>query len=282
MELDNRLKPANKKYRILVVGGGPGGMISAITAKKQGHEVELWEKSDRLGGNLSAAGAPPFKSNTKSYLEYLEKQIQKNGVTVRLHKEASAENVAGFNPDAVILASGAKPIIPPIPGLDGENVVEATALLSKNLAAGNRVVILGGGLVGCETAIMLDKQGKDVTIVEILDSLLKTAQNSPNNAAWLRDTIAASKIKPLINTKLVEVKNDRLIVESGGNKKEIPYDTLVVAAGFKSNQNLAGQLGDVVEKVFTIGDYKRPGKVFDAVHEGYNTIRLLDDLMETI
>jgi 2-enoate reductase len=282
MELDNRLTPANKKYRILVVGGGPGGMISAITAKKQGHEVELWEKSGRLGGNLRAAGAPPFKSNTKNYLEYLEKQIQKNGVTVRLHKEASAENVTGLNPDVVILASGAKPLIPPIPGIEESSVIEATELLTHGTAVGQKVIVLGGGLVGCETAIMLEQQGKDVTIVEMLEGILVTAKNSPNNDAWLKDTIGGSGIVVKTGTKLTKVEIETVTVESKNGTEQLPYDTLVLAVGFTADQSLEDAVAAKIDKVFVIGDQNKPGKIIDAVHQGYNTIRLLDDLMETI
>ena len=282
MEEDNLLQPAKIKRRVLVIGGGPGGMKSAITAKQQGHEVELWERSSCLGGNLRSAGAPDFKFNTRRFMDYLVKQVYKHNVTVRLMTEANLDKIQKYHPDVVILAAGANPVVPSVPGIEGEKVVEATALLSNKLAIGDKVVVLGGGLVGCETALMLDKQGKDVTIVEMLDTLLMTAKHSPNNDYWLKDSIAESKIKPLTKTKLIEVKKDSLVVESDGNKREIPYETLVVAVGFTSNQRLAEQIENVVEKVFIIGDQKEPGKILEAIHQGYNTIRLLDDLMETI
>jgi 2-enoate reductase len=282
MELDNRLRPVAKKYHILVVGGGPGGMTSAITAKKQGHEVELWEKSDRLGGNLRAAGAPPFKVNTKRYLEYLERQVHKNGVMVRLRKEATVENVAQFNPDAVLLAAGAIPILPPIPGSKESTVIEATELLIKGTVTGQKVIILGGGLVGCETAIMLKQQGKDVTVVELLDSLLLTAKISPNNSAWLQDTIGGSGITIKTGTKLTKINPKTVTVESKNGTEELPYDTLVLAVGFTADQCLADALLAKFDNVFVIGDQNKPGKVIDAVHQGYNSIRLLDELMETI
>lgn len=282
MENDYALTPPKTKRRILIVGGGPGGMFSAITAAKQGHDVELWEKNESLGGNLTAAGAPSFKFNTDRYQHYLEKQVDKHGVRVRYLQEATTENVVKYQPEVVIIAGGAKPVIPPIPGINKDMVVESIQLLSKNMPVGNKVVVLGAGLVGCETAIMLAQHGKEVIIVEMLDDILVTAKHAPNNDAWLRDYIAASNIRVMTSTRLVEVKDGAAVIEHDGKKDEIACNNVVVAVGFTSDQSLADTLADKVAKVFVIGDNANPGKILEAVHDGYHTIRLLDELMETI
>ncbi len=277
-EKDYELKPAAEAQKILVIGGGPGGMTAAITAAKRGFEAELWEKSAELGGTLKAAGAPLFKYDTKRYMDYLIKQVHKHGVTVRLRKEATEEEILRAKPDVVILAAGSKAILPRIPGCEKGNVVEATTLLAQGIETGEKVVVLGGGLVGCETALMLEAQGKDVTIVEMLDQLLLTAVHAPNNDQALKDMIAASRIKVMTSSKLTAVKEGKVCVNCDDGGKEIDCDTLVLSVGFRSDHSLAEALEGKVNKVFTIGDNVQPGKIIHAVHQGFHTIRLLEDL----
>lgn len=277
-EKDYALTPATKKENILIVGGGPGGMYAAITAAKRGFDVELWEKEYELGGALRAAGAPKFKADTRRYMEYLKKQVLKHNITVRYNKEATVEEILKHNPDVVIVAAGTKPIIPNIPGIEGENVVEATNLLANNIETGEKVVVLGGGLVGCETALMLEQEGKDVTIVEMLDDLLLTAVHAPNCDQILKDMVAASNIKVMTSTTLLSIDKDKVLVKVNDEEKEIPCDTLVVSVGYKSDKSLAEALETKIKKVFEIGDYEQPGKIINAVHKGFHTIRLLEDL----
>lgn len=278
-EKDYALTPAAIKQKILIIGGGPGGMTAAITAAKRGFEVELWEKESDLGGSLKAAGAPNFKADIRRYIKYLKNQVLKHNITVKYNKEATLEKILDFNPDVVILSAGSKPIIPNIPGVEKENMVEATKLLSDSIETCDKVIVLGGGLVGCETAIMLEQQGKDITIVEKLDELLLTAVHASNCDQKLKDMIADSNIKVMTNTELVSINGNRAIVKINQEEKEIPCDTLVVSVGYKSDKSLAEALEAKNKTVFEIGDYENPGKIINAVHQGFHTIRVLEDLI---
>lgn len=272
------LPEAKTKRKILVIGGGPGGMNTAKLAAEQGHTVELWEKTGELGGHVNAAGGPEFKFDMKRYNENLQKQVYKAGVHVRLLKEATREAVDALAPDAVILAAGAKPIVPPIPGVDGENVVDACEVLTKKRCTGQNVVVLGGGEVGCEAALYLERQGKNVTVVEMQDKIL--AAPMANNArigftAYLNE----AKIKMLTGTKLVDIQSEKATLENSEGKFDIDCDTVVLAVGFQSDHSLADSLKGGAYKVFPIGDYNKPRKVWFAVHEGFHVLRQLDDLM---
>ncbi|MGI6145622.1 MAG: FAD-dependent oxidoreductase [Clostridia bacterium] len=277
MEREYELTPGPEKLSVLVVGGGPGGMNAALTAAERGFEVELWEKENELGGALLAAGAPEFKESVAKYVDYLKVQIYKSGVLVRVNKEATAEEIIKKNPDAVIIAGGAHSIIPNIPGIENNNVYEATELLKWGDCPGQKIVVLGGGLVGCETALHLERMGKDVTIVELLDNLLETAHHARNNDIALKKLLADSQIKVMTSTRLTALKDGEAEVsKENGQTETIPCDALVIAVGYKAEQNLEKDLKGKIKKVFTIGDNREPGKVIDAVHQGYHIARLLE------
>ena len=278
MEKDYELTPAREKKDVLVIGSGPGGATAAITAAQRGFKVELWEKDAELGGTIIAAGAPDFKVPVKRYVEYLRRQISKNDIKVKLNKEATVEDIIKRKPDTVILAAGSNPIIPEIEGLDKLHVVESTAMLKAGTCTGDKVVVLGGGLVGCEAALHLDGQGKEVTIVEELDDILLTVKHALNNDQALRKLIAESNIKILTATRMVKGQEGEVTVEKGGEKQTIPCDTLVIAVGYVSNRNMEEQLRGKIKQVITIGDNVKPGKIIDAVHQGYHTARLLEQL----
>ncbi|MGI6778906.1 MAG: FAD-dependent oxidoreductase [Acetivibrionales bacterium] len=199
MEKDYSLTYAPERLYVLVIGAGPGGITAAITAAKRGFEVELWEKESELGGTLIAAGAPEFKEPVAKYVEYLKTQLYKSSVRVRLNKVATAEEILRKNPDAVIIACGAQHIIPEISGMEKNRVLEANQILKTGNCPGDKVVVLGGGIVGCECALHLERMGKDVTIVEILDEVLITADHATNNDLAIKKLLSDSKIKGFYN-----------------------------------------------------------------------------------
>ncbi|MGI6175716.1 MAG: FAD-dependent oxidoreductase [Christensenellales bacterium] len=278
MEKDYALTPATEKKDVLIIGGGPAGAMAAITAAQRGFSVELWEKEADLGGALVAAAAPDFKLSVKRYVDYLRTQVNKLNIKVLLDKEASTEDILARKPDTVILAAGSHPIIPKIDGIDKLCVLEATAMLKEGTCAGEKVVVLGGGLVGCEAALQLYNCGKDVTIVELLDDILLTVKHSLNNDQALRKMIADSNIKVLTKTCLVQGTDDGVIIEKDGKQETIPCDTLVAAVGYVSNRDMEEQLQGKIDQVITIGDNLKPAKVIDAVSQGYHTARLLEQL----
>ncbi|MEE9418110.1 MAG: FAD-dependent oxidoreductase, partial [Desulfatiglandaceae bacterium] len=173
MEREFTVLPAHKPRSVLIVGGGPAGMQAAMVAAQRGHEVSLWENNDRLGGNLIPATVPEFKRDLGDLTKYLSTQVKKLHVDVRLGREASSELVQETKPDAVIVATGATPIMPQIPGMKKGRVLTAVDLLLGKKESGDKVLVLGGGLIGCETAAYLARAGKKVTIVEILERVFR-------------------------------------------------------------------------------------------------------------
>lgn len=278
MEKDYALTPATEEGDVLIIGGGPGGLMAAITAAQRGFNVELWEKDSELGGALIAAGAPDFKVPVKRYVEYLRRQISKNKIDVHLNKKATVEDIIDRKPDTVILAAGSNPLVPKFEGFDKLNIVEATEMLKAGTCTGNKLVVLGGGLVGCEAAVHLDSKGKEVTVVELLEDILLTAKHSLNNDQALRKLIAESKVKLLTGTRLIQGEEGAVTIEKDGKKETVPCDTLVLALGYVSNKNMEEQLEGKIDRVITIGDNVKPGKIIDAVHQGYHTARLLEQL----
>jgi thioredoxin reductase len=247
-------------------------------AAKRGFDVELWEKNFELGGALIPASTPVFKESVARYLEYLKVQIYKSNVKVRLNKEATHEEILRMKPDAVIIAGGAHPIIPKIQGMEKNFVIDANQMLTEGDCPGDNVVVLGGGLVGCEAALHLDSFGKNVTIVEKLDELLLTVKHATNNDLSIKNMLSESDINIMTGAVLSSINEDSVTITKDGKDTTIPCDTVVLAVGYESDHRLEKALEGKIDKVFTIGDNVEPTKVIDAVHQGYHTARLLEVL----
>ena len=275
-ENEFELTPAKESKRVLVSGAGPGGMKAAAAAAQRGFDVALWEKNDYMGGIMAAAGAPRFKKDVKDQVEYLIRQVYKNKIDVCLGKTATLEDVKEYNPDFVIVATGANPVVIPVPGYEKPNVSTAVPVLLKQRAVGQRVVVVGGGEVGCELSTELYMQGKDVTMVEILPEILLTADHFVANDQNIRYLVEHSGVNIMTGTKLTEVLDDGVMVEIGGEKKKIGCDSVVFAAGFRPDHSLYRAIKDAGFEVVQIGDNIKPGKVIDAIHQGYHTIRVLE------
>lgn len=160
-----------REKKVLVIGGGPGGLETAITAASRGHKVTIWEKAQQLGGTVLLAELPPRKDELKKIRDYFRHTVSQLKIEVELGKEANQELIKDFKPDAVVLAIGGKSIIPPIKGIDQSNVFLANDVLKNNISLGERVVIIGGGQVGVELAELLGEKGVSVTVVEALRSV---------------------------------------------------------------------------------------------------------------
>ena len=201
-------------------------MQTAITAADRGHKVTIWEKSDELGGLGIAAAAPDFKKSVKKYIQYLRNQVMKRNVNVVYNKEATVEDIVRFAPDKVVLATGAVPLLPPIEGLkDNPKVAMAVDCLVDKCETGDKVVVIGGGLVGSETAIYLAEKGKDVTLVEMLHKLVPKEVINANNEQRLNVKIQEAGVKVMLNTKVCCIDEEQVTVEKDGTKENIPYDT---------------------------------------------------------
>ncbi|BCJ94253.1 2-enoate reductase [Anaerocolumna cellulosilytica] len=267
--------PENDKTNksVLVIGGGPGGMSAAIAAAKRGCTVELWEKASRLGGNLWAAGLPTFKQDVLRLITYMERQVVKLGVKVKLTKEATAEEIIAGNYDKVILAAGSLPFVPPIAGVENAGVSGEYLLGIKK--PGKKVVVIGGGLVGCETAAYMQETAEEVTIVEMLDDILAIADHCLNNDQALRTMIKERKIGVVGNAKVSKITPESVVYTKDGKEHTISCDTVILAAGYRANNTLETELEDKVKDLTVIGDAEAPRKILNAVHEGYHAIRVM-------
>jgi len=265
------LKPADKKKTVLVVGGGPGGMEAARVAALRGHKVSLWEKTDAPGGNLIPAAIPDFKQDYRDLIAYLSTQIRKLGVNIELGKEATPKLIEEANPDVVFIATGSTPFIPEIAGVERDSVVTAIDLLLGKKEAGNAVVVLGGGTVGCETALYLAQKGRKVTIV-VRSTVLR--QMHIVNRMHLLKLLAEADVRILTETNVIEIMDIGVsIADKNGKRSTLEVDTVVLALGARPRQGLDETIKDKVPEVYAIGDCVAPRKVMNAIWEAFRTAR---------
>ncbi len=270
------LTPARMPMRVAVVGGGPAGMEAARVAALKGHEVTLYEKRE-LGGALIEAAIPEFKApDLGSLLAYLRTQMTKTGVTV-VAKEATLADLTGGSFDAVIVAAGATPLeLEDIPGITDVRVVPAAEVLHGRVKLGERVAVIGGGIVGTEVGLVIAEAGRHVTFIEMLDEFMCNITFDERQVYEQR----FADLDVSINTgqRLVEVTSTG-VKTSGlmGAITEFPADTVVLAAGFRPNRGLIEGLKAHPEiKVTAVGDCVRPRKIYDAIHDGHLAAKLLD------
>ena len=263
------------KRKVLIIGGGPAGMEAAITAKRRGFEVDLWEKADKLGGTLWPAGGPDFKADVLKLITYLETQCHKLGVNISLNKAATKDNIKGLDYDRIILATGANPAMPPIEGI--EKTVLATDYLTHQVTTGDNVVIIGAGLAGGEAACDLAGQGKNTVLIEMLPDILALANHCLNNDQHLRNMIKDRGVNVVTGAKVTKISDDSITYEKDGEVHTVSCDTVLNAAGFKPNNQLEDLLEEEYDdKVVVIGDAVAPRKILTAIHEGYHAIRVME------
>lgn len=265
------LNKAEEKKKVLILGAGPGGCQAAIAAAEAGHDVEVWEKQDHVGGNFHNACLPPFKRDGNKILSYYAIMMKKLEIRIKYCVEATKELVDGYAPELIIYAAGALPVRPKsIPGIHMGHVVTATDVLQNKVPVGKEVTIIGAGLVGCETAVVLAEKGKKVTLVEMADHVLPEPVFI-QNAMMLNRLLNHTNITAKTSTKLMEIKENHVLVQCSEQEEDIACDTVVLAMGFVPNTDLYEALKEDYT-IVNIGDSVKVRKVLDAVSEAYDAV----------
>ena len=247
------LKSAKKVKNVAVIGGGIGGMESALVLAKRGHKVTLYEKSGELGGVFIAAAAPSFKEKDRDLIAWYKRELTKYPIEVKLNTEVTDINTLGA--DEVIIATGSRANRIPVPGI--EKGIQAVDFLLGKQEVGENVTIIGGGLTGCEIAYELYLQGKKPTIVEMMDDLIVTKGVCLANTSFLRDFFEANKVPVHLETGLKEIKDGCVVVAGkDGNAFEIPTDSVILSVGYKS-----APLAEKSKKVHIVGDAAKVGNL---------------------
>jgi len=269
------LMPTPRPKKVLVAGGGPGGLEAAMVAAQRGHDVTLYEKSDRLGGQFWVAALPPGKQELLRGIKWLTIQAKKAGVKVEMGKEVTPALVQKVKPDVVIVATGGSPVIPKdMPGVDNPKVVTAIDVLTEKVRCGPKVLVLGGNSVGCEVADWLGFHRKDVTLIEMMEEVGLDVDTF--HKPFLMERLTRWGVKIITHAKVKRITDDGVVVERNGKEETIGgANNIVLALGTKPVNDLDMQLKGKVHEVYVIGDAKQARKAYDAVQEGAKIGRAL-------
>jgi NADPH-dependent 2,4-dienoyl-CoA reductase/sulfur reductase-like enzyme len=257
--------------RLVVVGGGPGGMESALAAQSAGFRVTLLERRDHLGGQFTLAPLTTGKEAMSRPLEALVDAVESSGVEIRRGIQATVESVLELEPDHVIVATGSEPVIPPIPGLD--DTLTAEQVLTGVREAGARVLVLGGGLVGIEMAEQLGSAGHEVVVVELLGEVARDMESITRKMTLGR--LGALPVTILTTTRLARMEGGEAIVTGADDDQERTlgrFDSVLVAIGHRSYDPLSEGLRAAGLNVMVVGDARAPGQIFDATRAGRDAV----------
>jgi NADPH-dependent 2,4-dienoyl-CoA reductase/sulfur reductase-like enzyme len=261
-----KIEKTDEVKKVIVVGGGPGGLEAAWIAAKRGHDVTLYEKNSTLGGQFKTAGIPPTKQEIIRALKYYIYQGKKYGVKFRTGVEASPKLVDAEKPDVVILATGGVPLLPSIKGAENPAIIKAIDVLEGGKTVGEKVLILGGGMVGVETADFLGEQGHRVTVMDMLPEIGMDEADSVKS--FLFERLRVSDVSSITNATVKEIISDGVVYEKEGKEETLHgFDTIVMALGVKAYNPLEEKLKDKVPELYVLGDAVKPRKAIDSITE---------------
>ena len=260
--------PVLKAKHVLVIGGGVAGCEAARVLAERGHKPEIMERSDHLGGNLLAAGAPSFKEDDIALVRWYENEMQRLNVPVHFNAPVDPASKLYDEYDAVIVATGATPKKFPL----GENapVYTATDALLGKTPIGERVTVVGGGLVGCETALWLAQEGKHVTIVEALDRLM--AVNKPlchANSEMLERLLPFHGVEALVSSSVQKYENGKLLVKTPQGEQQLDCDTVILSVGFREDRGVFDAWENSAKEIYLLGDAKKVANIMYAVWDAF-------------
>jgi len=258
----------NHPQSVLIIGGGVAGMEAARTAALRGHRVTLFEKENTLGGRLREACVPDFKKDLKKLLDWYERQIRRSGIEFHLNCEVTPQLIADLDFDLAVLATGSVPLVPKIPGLKEELVVSCGQVLSGKKEVGKDVLILGGDLEGCETAVWLSQKGKKVRIIDLLDTIATNIHLA--NRQMLIDMMEESKVEIILKGQITQVNKNGVSLMQGGENRFLEGHSLVLAAGMTPLRSLSEALKEKGKPFYEVGDCQSPRNVHYAILDGFN------------
>jgi 2,4-dienoyl-CoA reductase-like NADH-dependent reductase (Old Yellow Enzyme family)/thioredoxin reductase len=269
-EGEMQIVPAEKVKKVSIIGGGPAGLEAAWVAAARGHRVTLYEKQAALGGQYRIAAIPPFKQEIARAISYYIHMCKKHGVVFKLSTEATAGRIIAEKPDTVIIATGGEPLIPDIKGAQGARVATAWDILEGKKQPGNRVLVVGGGMVGSEVADFLGEHLHNVTLVEMLPEI---AGDVPVSVRFfLMQRLKEYSVNIVTGASVIGFLDDGAVVTRNGEKSKLEgFDTIVLAMGTRSVNHLKGKLEKEIPELYIIGDALAPRQAIDAIEEGART-----------
>jgi 2,4-dienoyl-CoA reductase-like NADH-dependent reductase (Old Yellow Enzyme family)/thioredoxin reductase len=262
-----RLNKSDRPKKVWIIGGGPGGLKAAEIAAMRGHRVTVFEKGDKLGGRMRLAALPPKKAVLNEFLDYLERRVRGLGVTLEMGREFTPDMLRSDGPGAVIVATGAVPIVPDWKGVEESGALSVDDALSGRAEVGKNILIVGAGGIGAETADFLSEKGKEVTLVEMLGEIASDLVVHLKH--YLSERLAEKGVTILTSTTVKALgKGYAMVEDSSGRRKIDGFDTIVLAVGSRPNDRIAKGLQGKVPELHVIGDASEPKEALEAVYEG--------------
>ena len=263
-----RIPLPERSKNVAVIGGGVAGMQAALSAADRGHHVVLYEKTDKLGGQALLSDVMWFKKEMKLFHEYLENQVKKNpNIYIMFNTEADFQMISDSDPDAVIVAVGAEQVVPNIPGV--EKAIMSFDVFGHEDRLGKRVVIVGGGSVGCELSIHLSGLGHECTVIELTNFLAGNAQLTPRMS--ILEHMEKNNVQSFLNTQVVAIEDNGVTIEDAqGQRSFVEADSVIISVGTRAKAALRDSFKDVAFDVINVGDCLKASDIVNAVETGFD------------